>query len=219
MTSLCAGLRSPLAHKLKNRLVTAYVSHIMGCPGLLGDPFFISDMKKQLTDVSADDVRSLLNYDPDTGIFTWRIRPNPRGGIQPGDVLKSSHGEGYKRVSIRNRLYYAHRVAFLYMTGRWPVALIDHINGNRSDNRWANLREAEAYQNSQNLTKIKSNCASGCRGLTYQDSRPNTPWRAHVVINKRQLTRRFGDMLDAVCWLISMRRTAMPYSSDAAQSS
>jgi hypothetical protein len=60
---------------------------------------------------------------------------------------------GYLSIGLKGRIYYAHRLAWLYVHGEWPVDFIDHINGIRSDNRILNLRECSAAQNSQNLAK------------------------------------------------------------------
>lgn len=94
-----------------------------------------------------DQVRKALNYCPDTGEFTWCGRHGCRGdGGRAGRVTD----RGYINIAIDGRAYRAHRLAWLYQFGVWPSAEIDHINGQRSDNRIANLREATRTQNSAN---------------------------------------------------------------------
>lgn len=104
---------------------------------------------QELTQAS---LKEKLHYDPETGVFTWRSSGKLAGHI---------HIKGYCRVKINSRLYYAHRLIFLYMTGVWPSDQVDHINGTRGDNRWVNLREATSQQNNMNRstaqgTRIKN---------------------------------------------------------------
>jgi hypothetical protein len=98
--------------------------------------------------ISADDLRKLVNYDPDTGRFTWNdVRPYVFSGIDAGCFHKNT---GYIVVTISQRQYKAHRLAWLYVFGEWPSDEIDHKNGDRSDNRISNLRLASSQENNQN---------------------------------------------------------------------
>jgi hypothetical protein len=109
--------------------------------------------------IDADTLRSLLEYDPDTGVFTWRVK---RGGSAwPGVISGCLKDSGYRVISIYNRLYSAHRLAWLYMYDVWPSEEIDHINGVRDDNRINNLREATRKQNSANRRKFGGDLPKG----------------------------------------------------------
>lgn len=94
-------------------------------------------------------LKELVLYDPTTGVFTRRVS---RGPAKAGTVATHPHNEGYLRFKIDGTNYLAHRLAWLYMHGVWPQATIDHKNGSRADNRWANLREATLSENAQNKT-------------------------------------------------------------------
>ena len=104
--------------------------------------------------ITAKRLRRLLHYNPDTGIWT-------RIAIRKGYKLHSLAGRlmtnGYIRIGVDMKRYLSHRLAWLYMTGKWPKDQIDHINGNRSDNRWINLREASNSENQFNRLKQKFN--------------------------------------------------------------
>lgn len=92
-------------------------------------------------------LRDLLSYDPDTGVLTWKVT---RGSVKAGEVAGWKERRGYVRVSIDGKQYVAHRCAWAIVHGHFPAALIDHRNGNPSDNRLANLREANRSQNGAN---------------------------------------------------------------------
>lgn len=115
-----------------------------------------------VADPTAEQVRELLRYDPETGDF-YRLCPSSRS--PSGLVSRSVNGSGYRRIRILGRLYFAHRVAWLYMTGSWPANWIDHINGDRSDNRWSNLRDVTPRRNALNRKGLNSNNKTGFRGV------------------------------------------------------
>jgi hypothetical protein len=120
------------------------------------------------TDLTAARLRELLNYDPETGIFTRRVDVHG-GRYKAGDVVGNIN-RGYVETSVDRQTYCAHRLAFLYMTGEWPKHYVDHRNLVRSDNRWANLREATPRLNQENKIKANAGNRSGYLGVTKQST-------------------------------------------------
>ena len=99
------------------------------------------------TDLTAQRLRELLSYDPDTGFFEWHnVTGRKLAGAFPGCLTPS----GYRNIGIDYCIYPAHHLAWLYMHGTLPVKFIDHLNGSRSDNRISNLRPADYVINNQN---------------------------------------------------------------------
>lgn len=114
-------------------------------------------------DITAARLREMLNYDLETGIFTWLKRATPR--IKIGDVAGTrSKTEGYIHIQVDGSVYCAHRLAILYVTGEWPPHEVDHWNSVRDDNRWSNLRPATKRQNMQNKRRAGSNNGTGLIG-------------------------------------------------------
>jgi len=114
-------------------------------------------------DLTAAELRATLHYDPATGVFTRLAITNPNQHI--GQVVGNTNAAGYRRIGIGRTLYGAHRLAFLYMTGAWPTGEVDHINGDPSDNRFANLRDVPKALNQQNLQRAKRQNSSGYLGV------------------------------------------------------
>lgn len=112
-------------------------------------------------------------YDPSTGEFTWRV--SNRGHRRAGDPAGSHNAYGYRRIKIAQRTYLAHRLAWAFLTGGWPSAEIDHVNGKRDDNRAVNLREATRQPNCQNVPGA---------GVRFEPDRGK--WLARICVNGRQ---------------------------------
>lgn len=112
-----------------------------------------------------DEIRSLLAYDPESGLLRWKERWNPK--IRE-DMVAGTISQGYVYVCVRYRRFRAHRIAWLLMTGDWPAqgTEIDHINGIRNDNRWCNLRALPRKKNCMN-SGIRSNNKSGKTGVSF----------------------------------------------------
>ena len=129
-------------------------------------------------DLTAERLREILHYDPDTGIFTIAVRLTNRtkvGGIA-GCIDKSI---GYRVVWIDGKSYRAHRLAWLYVYGKFPKKHIDHINGKKDDNRICNLREVTPFENAQNKVRPQQNNSSGYLGV----SKNRKGWRARVTLH------------------------------------
>jgi hypothetical protein len=125
------------------------------------------------TSLSAERVREILRYQPDTGCFFWKIDRVP--GAKSGDMAGCLNSDGYVVIWVEGALYYAHRLAWLYMTGAWPTRL-DHRDRVRCNNVWSNLRVATQSQNLANRAQSKS--ASGIRGVEGRDGH----WHARIKV-------------------------------------
>lgn len=90
--------------------------------------------------LSAAVIRDLLNYDPVTGVMTWKNPPSTR--VKPGSVAGYTGPLGFRQIGLHGEKYYAHRLIHVLMTGRWPKGPIHHANGNHDDNCWRNIRGA-----------------------------------------------------------------------------
>ena len=138
--------------------------------------------------------REFLDYDLETGIMTWKKKPSSR--VNVGDQAGSPDGHGYIRIKLLNWQYRFHRVAWAMVTGSFPAGEIDHINGLRVDNRWANLREVSSQENKKNLARSPKN-TSGVTGVKWRP-RPNK-WESVLGINgKTKFLGQFETFDDAV---------------------
>ena len=129
-------------------------------------------------------IRDYLSYDPETGVLTWKESPGYR--VAKGDVAGHfcSHHK-YHSVQIGGRGFKGHRVAWFLYYGEWPKGQIDHINGDRGDNRIANLREATHLQNMWNKPSYK-NRTSKFKGVSYRKDLGK--WRAVIQKDGKSLS-------------------------------
>lgn len=123
-----------------------------------------------------DRLLQVVRYDPVTGIFTRKEHTN---SCRAGTVLGSDSGRGYLRISIDCQHYYAHRLAWFYIYREWPK-FIDHVNGDRADNRIFNLRVATRAENNANK-KTRSDNTSGVRGVVWH--KQISKWVAQIQKN------------------------------------
>lgn len=151
--------------------------------------------------ITQEQLKQLLHYDPDTGVFTWI---KTRGGTciagrRAGNISKNKKDckLSYCRIYINGKFYKAHRLAFLYMNGSLPDNVVDHINGDGTDNRWCNLRDVKSSDNAKN-TRLKSNNNSGLHGVNWCSVRDK--WRVRITVDNKELfLGRYNDFFEAVC--------------------
>ena len=143
---------------------------------------------KNHPELTAERLRELLHYNPETGEFRWRVRAS--GRVKVGAVAGSLAGEDYWRIKIGGRKCFLHRLVWLYVHGVWPADQLDHINGVRSDNRLVNLREATSAENSQNHC-LRNDNKSRYPGVHWHNR--DKKWRAMVGINGRSICVGYFD--------------------------
>jgi hypothetical protein len=127
--------------------------------------------------ISAERLRALLHYDPEAGIFTRLVSTS--SNARAGEVGGCLTGDGYRRIHVDGRDYLAHRLAWLYMTGAWPKSQIDHINRDKLNNRWVNLREATNGENQANRATL-----FGFKGAFW--NKPKRKWQAQINCNNKR---------------------------------
>ena len=152
-------------------------------------------------------LKESLSYDPSTGNFIW-LRNAPGGGsTRVGDRAGTIEQQKYLRIGLDGTSYYAHRLAWLYMTGTWPSHGIDHINGDRRDNRWTNLRQADHSLNNQNLKIAKRHNATGLLGV----GKNGSGFMASIRIdNKRHYLGTFRTAMEAHQAYLKAKRKLHP---------
>jgi hypothetical protein len=126
--------------------------------------------------ITQDRLKDILSYDALTGKFRWRFK---KRGRRAGSLAGGVRPDGYVRINVDGSLQYAHRLAWLWVTGECPT-VIDHINRDPSDNRIANLRAATHSQNLRNQGIGRRN-TSGFKGVSYFSARGK--WRAYLSVN------------------------------------
>ncbi len=127
-------------------------------------------------------IKKHLSYDPELGILTW-IKPTSNRKSH-GSVAGCVSPDGYVKVRLASKLYYAHRIAWLLQTGQQPPKFLDHINRQRADNRWKNLRAATVGENNRNLTKRKG-CSSSFKGVVW--NKAIKKWVVSVSIDQKSV--------------------------------
>ena len=126
------------------------------------------------TYLTAELARKFYDYNPETGELRWRIKPCQR--MNAGDLAGCINSDGYLQVAFKATRYAAHRVIWMHVHGQWPDGMIDHINGIRTDNRIANLRDVSAAMNQHNRKFLAKNNTSGFTGVR----RLQNAWRSGI---------------------------------------
>lgn len=150
-------------------------------------------------------LRERLDYDSETGEFTWKSSPRNGWNGKPAGwkTLDTRATGGYVMVKLDYVDYYAHRLAWKYITGKDPEHGIDHINGIRDDNRFCNLREATQSQNSMNA-KIQSNNTSGVKGVSRV--KRTGRWKAELDFKKKRYVIGTFETIDQAAKAVALKR-------------
>lgn len=153
---------------------------------------------KMKSNLTAETLRRYLIYDPETGVFTWRISVSATA--QAGSIAGAVKGP-YILIGLNSKIYYAHRLAFLYMEGAMPPR-VDHKNG--WSNCWSNLRVCTQQQNMYN-TKLSVTNTSGTKGIT-KNKRSNK-WQCQISIKGKRTYKFFKEqeLPEAINWITDMR--------------
>lgn len=133
-----------------------------------------------MKELTQEYLKSILNYDPVTGIFTWLVYRSRLA--RAGSVAGNLNSIGYRVIVIDQVSYLAHRLAWFYHYGVWPTDLIDHKSMNADENWIANIREASKSTNSAN-THVRSTNKLGVKGVSQT---PTGTYRARIVLNGKE---------------------------------
>lgn len=126
--------------------------------------------------LTQDRLKELFSYDDKTGLFTWLVS---FGHAKAGRVAGAVGPHGYRYIGVDAGFYKAHQLAWLYVTGEYPRAEIDHIDGNRDNNSFSNLRQALRQENMQNK-KIYASNKSGFAGVWFH--KQTNKWAASIQV-------------------------------------
>jgi len=160
--------------------------------------------------ISQSELKEFLSYNANTGLFVWKDRDRiwfktdlsynawngKHAGNVAGSVARQRHAD-YVVITIHDKAYKAHRLAWLYIHGKMPDNQIDHIDGNGLNNRESNLRDVNCSENGKNRS-LQKNSTSGVLGVVYKNNK--NKWDARIYINKRQKhLGSYDDFFEAVC--------------------
>lgn len=131
------------------------------------------------TPLTHERLTSLLRYEPETGNFVSVVG---RGPLKQGDTVGTVNTVGYVQIQIDGRIYYGHRLAWLYMRGEWPAYEVDHMDGNRHNNAWKNLRDVPRAVNAQNFHGPRKDNKSGYLGVSQH---ADGKWTARIKVGAK----------------------------------
>jgi hypothetical protein len=140
--------------------------------------------------ITMERLRTLLRYEAETGKFYWLVN-RPGGCAKAGTQAGSIEVQGYVVITLLGRRCKAHRLAWFYVHGEWPTEHLDHINGDRTDNRICNLRMVSNAVNMQNLKRARSDNRLNLLGVTAQKNR----FRARIQVDGK--LKQIGSFLTA----------------------
>lgn len=167
-------------------------------------------------------IRSLIDYDPNTGICTWKPRSrelfannqafstwNTRfSGKRAGSYSTDRRGYRCRTIRIKNKLFLEHRLIWMVMTGKEPPSAIDHINRDGTDNRWCNLRDAGG-DNNLNMSKRSDN-KSGVTGVSWNKNA--NMWSAYVNLNGNRTHLGYFNVLEEAATAVKQARQELGFS-------
>ncbi len=156
--------------------------------------------------LTAEELRKVLRYDEQAGMFRWRVTSSNRA--VSGAVAGHADRSGYVSIRVRGRLHLAHRLAWLFVFGVWPTGMLDHINGVKSDNRIANLRECSNRTNTENARKPRPNGCTGFLGVTMDKRLKSRPFIAQITADGRRMHIGCFESAEAAhaAYLVAKRR-------------
>lgn len=140
--------------------------------------------------ITQERLLELLNYDTETGAFAWKVSTSNRAPV--GSRAGTDHGNGYRVITIDHCTHYAHHLAWLFVYGEYPNQEMDHIDGDRSNNRVSNLRYGTHAQNMQNLSLRNTN-KSGMTGVSWLKNYGK--WEAYITVNYKKINLGYYDDL------------------------
>jgi len=144
-----------------------------------------------MCELTAEYLRSILDYNPETGVFIWKVSI---GRMKKGAIAGNIHPSGYRFIRVAGRSYCAHRLAWLHYYGKWPKVYLDHKNCARANNAISNLRECTNGENLQNSTRSRG--SSKYQGVSWQKSR--NKWKAQIGVNNKVISLGiFDDEVEA----------------------
>ena len=143
-------------------------------------------MKDKLTQKR---LKEVLKYSPDTGIFTWKVS-KANGKIKIGDVAGGLDNWGYHNITVDKNKYRTHRLVMLYMTGKFPKGLVDHLDGDSLNNKWGNLKDGTPSENSMNKRK-QSNNTSGVTGVVW--NKRHEKWQVRIMKQRKNYNLGYFD--------------------------
>ena len=161
-------------------------------------------------ELTQQELKENLHYNPLTGIFT-RLK-SMTNTVKVGDIAGSKEKTGYVSITINNKHYRAHRLAWLYMTGEIPKGMIDHKDGVKDNNRFNNLREADKIQNGQNQNKARKGSSSGFLGVSYNKNEGK--YSAQIGLNfKKKHLGYYNTAEEAYQVYLVAKRNLHPFST------
>lgn len=136
-----------------------------------------------MADLTQARLKEVLKYSRNTGQFTWRRTRGPKAPA--GTLAGTPHKRGYVALMVDQRLYLAHRLAWLYVHGCWPTDTIDHINGVKNDNRIKNLRDVSMQTNLHNQHAAYKSNKTGLRGVSFEGR--SNKWYARIRVASKSV--------------------------------